>query len=232
MISSVLVAAGKSERFGGTVPKVFSRLCDKPLISYSLEAFQRAPLIKEIILVVSDDRINDRLVRHLKELFPRISSIVAGGSCREESVLRGLRACSDCAHWVLIHDGARPLVSQRLIARVARAAMKYGSGVPVLPVNESLRKMRGQFLCAELPRQGVCTVQTPQGFHLSLLKEKMEKYEKNLEDFTDESGIFLRAGISVRTVKGESSNIKVTTKADMDLCRALQSDFSSEEGLE
>ncbi len=207
MISAVVVAAGRGRRFGG--PKQWVPLGGKPLVWWALAAFQRHPEVDEIILVLSEEDL-----KRAQELnFPKLSAAVPGGRERWQSVLAGVRAAK--GRWVLIHDGARPLVSQKLISRVIEALEKHPSVIPALPLVDTVVKGDG----SPVPREELLRVQTPQGFWRAELLEALEGVSGG---FTDE-GTLMREikGVKPFFVRGEEENLKVTYPEDLERAEKL-----------
>ena len=207
MISAVIVAAGKGERFG--TPKQWVRLGGRPLLWWSARAFDRHPEVGEVVIVVRPG--DEERARALG--LSKLGAVVPGGERRSQSVLRGVRAAR--GEWVLVHDGARPLVSQALISRVIGALEKSPSVVPVLRLADTVVREDG----SPVPREGLRRVQTPQGFWRQAL---LEGFEKARGSYTDESTMLKEAlGLSPLFVEGEETNLKVTYPEDLELAERL-----------
>ncbi len=232
MISSVIVGAGKGTRFKGVIPKVFYKLNDKKIIEYSLEAFQKIDKINEIILVLPYEYINSGKCKKLKRNFSKLKCIIPGGKFREESVYNGLFNCSVQNKIVLIHDGARPLISRSLIEKVINNTKKYGACIPCYEIFGSIKTIRNNFLEKTLGNDKFFIAQTPQGFNKGLLLSLMDKIKHVFGEFQDESSILRHFGYSVRTIIGEPENIKITTKEDMKIAeKMLFASFNSKNRL-
>ncbi len=221
MTGCIIVAAGRGTRFKSRMPKTFFLLKDKPLLQYSLETFSKCEAIDEIVLVVQRRFLKNKYVLNWKKHFPKIKSFVAGGEFREESVLNGLKKCSNNCEVILIHDGARPFLTCNLIKRVEEAALKYGACIPVYPVNGSVKIVRNRKLAGTIYEKDVEIAQTPQGFRRDILEKIFKKYRKELNKFPDESSMCEKYGFPVHTIRGESTNIKITNRQDLKIALAL-----------
>ena len=202
MTSGVIVAAGRGERFGGRVPKVFLSIKGRMILEFSMEAFQKVSAIDEIILVVPRGYLVSSFLGEWKRRFPKLSRVVCGAGHREESVHNGIRQCASESRYVLVHDAARPLVSSRLVERVLAATVKHGACIPVWPVFGSLKRVNGRFAQESGVTGHLFVAQTPQGCRKDVLLDVMQKQRKSLKDFSDEASLLVSAGIPVRAVKG------------------------------
>ncbi len=214
--SVLIVAAGAGKRFGG--PKQFAYLRGQPVLEWTLERFQALGSIDDIVLVLPDEQD----MKHYRLRYPKIVDIVRGGEKRQDSVWQGFRLLKGQETGiVLVHDGARPLVSSELIGRVIAAARTLGAVVPVLPVEETVKEIRDGSVVRTLDRTFLARAQTPQGFQYALLKRALESARKDRFQGTDEASLAERAGIPVGAVEGEARNIKITTPVDIKIAEAL-----------
>lgn len=165
--------------------------------------------------------MTDMCVSKLKQFFPKIKAIVPGGRVRQESVLNGFLNCSKECDIILIHDGARPFVSVGLIKRVVRGVLKYGSCIPVYPANGSVKIVKNRKLMGTIFERNIGIAQTPQGFRRDILEKVFSAHREELENFPDESSMCEKSGYIVYTVAGEITNIKITTRDDLKIARAL-----------
>lgn len=215
-ITAIILAAGKGKRFEDPLPKQFHLLKGKPVFEWSLETFSTHDLIDSIILVID----NPEIWEGLKDKYKKIENIVKGGERRQDSVWNGLSVLKDnCI--VLIHDGVRPLVSKELVTRVIEGVEKYGSAIPVIEETDSLKIVEDGKVLNSLKREKVFRVQTPQGFRS---EDIIYSYKTGLEkgiSVNDDSELMERAGFPVATVKGEITNLKITTKLDLIIAEAI-----------
>ena len=214
-VVAVVPAAGHGSRLGGT-DKVLLPLGGRPLIAYCLEALQHSPLVDEIVLVLRDPEGGRRLVQ--AEGFSKVKNICSGGPRRQDSVREGLKLVGQC-DFVLIHDGARPFLTERLIREGIEAARETGGAVAAVPVTETI-KLAGEdgLVEATPPRASLFTAQTPQVFRPDVLRRA---HEKPSEDVTDDASMVERMGLRVRLYPGSYDNIKITTPEDLAVADAL-----------
>jgi 2-C-methyl-D-erythritol 4-phosphate cytidylyltransferase len=218
----VVVAAGKSERMGAGIDKAFLNLGSKPVLAFSLLAFEHCPEIEGVILVVRKDRLE--AARGLVQIFgcSKVQTIVAGGATRQESVAAGLAELPEGVSLVAVHDGARPCVQPELIADTLRSAKRYGSGVAATKVTDTLKEVQRGFVVAKtVDRSKLWAVQTPQSFKLSLLREAFAAVSSRKRQVTDEASAVELLGKPVHLVPASPSNLKITTTDDLVVAEAL-----------
>jgi 2-C-methyl-D-erythritol 4-phosphate cytidylyltransferase len=215
-VSAIILSAGKGKRFEDPLPKQFHLLKGKPIFEWSLETFSDHELVDSIVLVID----NPPQWKELKEKYSKIDKIVKGGERRQDSVKNGLKAIEEeCI--VLIHDAVRPLVSRELITRVIEGVKNYGSAIPVIEETDSLKLVEDDKVLSTIRREKVFRVQTPQGFHLKDILYSHKIGEERGIFVSDDSELMEKAGFEVRTVKGEETNLKITTKLDLILAEAI-----------
>jgi 2-C-methyl-D-erythritol 4-phosphate cytidylyltransferase/2-C-methyl-D-erythritol 2,4-cyclodiphosphate synthase len=215
----VVVAAGASRRMGGA-DKLTVPLAGRPLLAWTLEALAASPVVRQLVVVAAPERVAELQDRPWLAGLGARARVVAGGPRRQESVFAGV-AASD-AELVLVHDGARPLVTPGLVSRVAEAATLHGAAIPTLPVGETLKRLAGSRVEGTVPREGLATAQTPQGARRDLLERAFAAVDPaGSGEFTDEAALLEAAGVEVVSVEGESTNIKVTRPQDLELAEAL-----------
>ena len=207
----IIVAGGSGTRMGGDVPKQFMLLENKPVLMQTLSCFIRYDPTITVIVVLPETQISYWKELCEKYSFEHAQQIVKGGETRFMSVKNGLEAIDD-AVLVAIHDGVRPLVSQDTIDRCFCMAVKSGSAIPVLPVNETLRK--GTFENSHtVDRSGYYSVQTPQVFRTEII---MDAYAQEWNaSFTDDASVVENMGYRVMMVTGNQENLKITHPVDL-----------------
>jgi 2-C-methyl-D-erythritol 4-phosphate cytidylyltransferase len=219
--AAVVLAGGSGTRLGAEGNKVYLTLAGRPLLSWSLEAFAQAPGIGRLVLVT---RPADRpQARHAAESIARPVEIVDGGAARHDSEWAALRLLAPAIRAgevdvVAIHDGARPVVSRRLIEDALAAAREYGAAVPGVALSDvadrDLRPVGGTLV----------RVQTPQAFRADLLLEAYERADADGFTGTDTAACVERyAGIAVHCIPGDPRNVKVTYRPDLALAERLLS---------
>ncbi len=215
---AVIVAAGRGERMGG-MDKIFAPLAGKPVLAWTLAAFQNCALIDGIVLVVSRDNINKAKDLVGEYGCSKVTAIRPGGKERWQSVAAGLEMAAGC-RWVLVHDGARPLVTEKIIAAGLKAARETGAAVPVISVNDTIKSVdSGGFVEETPPREALRAVQTPQVFRFDIISAAYRNIGG--EEPTDDASLVERMGCRVITFPGSSDNIKITIPADLELAGIL-----------
>lgn len=214
---AILVAGGSGMRMQSLVPKQFLMLDERPVLFHTLEKFYNADLETELLVVLPKNHIAswEQLVQGYS--FSVRHRIIEGGETRFHSVKNGLDAIEGDGI-VAIHDGVRPMVSEKLINFLFDEADRVGNAVPCTPVNESMRTVSGSknFLT---DRNMYRLIQTPQVFRLNQLKRAFEQPYTMM--FTDEANVAESSGIEINLVAGEVHNIKITTREDLMMAEAL-----------
>lgn len=217
MFFAVIVAAGKGERMNVAVPKQYLPLFDKPIIAHTIEAFERSPLIQEIVVVIHPDHEDIFVKRVLKQFcFKKFRKYVFGGDTRQESVYRGLEVLRERKKdFVFIHDGVRPFVTESIIERCAERVQETEAVCCAIPCVDTVKFSEdGNTIEKTLDRKKIWRAQTPQVFRVSLILEAMEKAFQDGFYGTDDSSLVERLGKKVALVLGAENNIKITTPFD------------------
>lgn len=216
----IIVAGGKGQRMGSSVPKQFLLLCGKPVLMHTIEAFHSYSTSLEIILVLPEEQQT-----HWKELceeygFTTPHTVVSGGSTRFESSKNGISVIPDDADGVVgIHDGVRPLVSAAVIDRCYESARENYAAIPVMPLTDTLRFVGESGCGRNVLRSDYVIVQTPQVFDIALAKRAFSLPYK--ESFTDDASVVEDLGCQVSVVEGCRENIKLTTPFDMKVAETI-----------
>lgn len=209
----VIVGAGQGIRLGFSLPKAFILLNSKPLFEYSLKIFLDHPQINEVVLVVPQDKLSSFSIKNYK--------VVAGGESRQDSVSNGISALSLSCEMVLVHDAARPLITKDIVDRLLKALGEGKSCIAAWPISDTLKETKGDAIVQTVDRQNLWEAQTPQAFPIAVLKEALAKARKDNFVGTDEASLVERLGLPVEVVLGDSTNIKITTRQDLELAEAL-----------
>ncbi len=221
-VSAIIVAAGGSKRMGTTDSKQFIELLGRPVIEYTLRAFQRCGLIKEIIVVCREQdaqRIKDIAE---KNSLSKLSAVVSGGDSRARSVKNGIAAASPKAKYYAIHDGARPLITVEEIERVTEAAFETGAATLGTSVTDTIKIVDGYDVIENTPlRSQLRAVQTPQVFECELYTFAIDNAGNNLDGFTDDCSLIEKMGGEVKVVRGSNENIKLTTPIDIVIAEGI-----------
>ncbi|MBI4300143.1 MAG: 2-C-methyl-D-erythritol 4-phosphate cytidylyltransferase [Chloroflexi bacterium] len=217
-VSAIVVAAGSSQRMGG-IDKIFAPLAGRPLIAWSVEAFQHSPQVHQVVVVTQEAAIGR--VRGLVEEhgWNKVTDVCAGGRRRQESVANGLACLRDCA-WVAIHDGARPCVTQDIIERGLLEARETGAAIAAMPVADTIKVAGDDGCIRRTPRRArLWGAQTPQIFRYDIIMAAHSRRLRGLA--TDDAYLVERLGHRVKLYPGAPSNIKVTTPVDLAIAEAL-----------
>ena len=221
--TAIVLAAGKGSRMNSKIHKQFLELEGFPLVYYALRTFERSR-VGEIILVTGENELDYCRTQIVEKYqFQKVSRIVPGGSERYLSVYQGLCAVKD-TDFVLIHDGARPFVTEQIIERTIQAAIAYGSGIAAVPAKDTVKLVDEQQFSADTPpRDQVWMMQTPQAFRYPLIyRAYQELVSRNIQNVTDDAMVLETVlNQEVKIVEGSYSNIKVTTPEDMETARAF-----------
>lgn len=221
-IPVIIVAGGSSTRMGG-VDKIRAEILGMPVIARTLLAFEKSKLVSKIVVVTKEDNID--FVQKMCERYSinKLLCIAKGGKNRANSVLNGLNCLPKDTKNVLIHDGARPLVSGEVIERVVRANNKYRCVICSVPVTDTVKKINGEIIEETLDRTKLVSVQTPQRVECSAYLPIISA-ENEFELYTDDASFMEQKGYEVLNVLGDYMNIKITTKLDLIIAKSLLED--------
>ena len=218
--TAVIVAAGDSTRMGYKLSKQLIPLNGRAAIEYTLKAFQNCPMIDEIIVVARSKDIDD--IAHIAFSFKKVSSVTAGGATRVESVKKGVQAADKRATYYAIHDGARVLITPEQIEKALNAAFECGAAALGTPVTDTVKVVSENGEIISTPdRSSMWAVQTPQVFEKELYRRAMDNAVEKGLNVTDDCSMVEAIGATVRIVRGEYSNIKLTTPVDITVAEAL-----------
>ena len=222
--TAIVLAAGQGKRMHSKVQKQFLEIQGYPVLYYSLRCFQESPLIQDIILVTGEESISyckEEIVQ--KYGFTKVSAVIPGGKERYDSVYAGLCECRDC-EYVLIHDGARPFVTEEILKRGLQKVKETGACVIGMPSKDTVKPYEKEGYVKETPnRKCVWTIQTPQIFSYSLIREAHDSIrQKDMSKITDDAMVVEQeTGAKVALAEGSYQNIKITTPEDLDIAEAF-----------
>ncbi len=216
MISCIILAAGSGTRMGAKVNKVFLDLDGFPVLYHSIKAFEDNEHVGEIIVVLKKDEIETFNREFRKYGFKKITQVAEGGAERVDSTTNGIAKVNPNCRLVMIHDGARPSVSQNIINDAVRFGTMYGAAAPAIPVTDTIKKIDDKgFICEELNRNELVAIQTPQVFKYKNFVEAIASYRPGNGIITDDTSFALKHGDPVFIFRGEEKNIKITTPEDI-----------------
>ena len=222
--TAIVLAAGQGKRMHSKVQKQFLEIQGYPVLYYSLRCFQESPLIQDIILVTGEESISyckEEIVQ--KYGFTKVSAVIPGGKERYDSVYAGLCECRDC-EYVLIHDGARPFVTEEILKRGLQKVKETGACVIGMPSKDTVKLSDEEGYVKETPnRKCVWTIQTPQIFSYSLIREAHDSIrQKDMSKITDDAMVVEQeTGAKVALAEGSYQNIKITTPEDLDVAEVF-----------
>ncbi|MBR6802376.1 MAG: 2-C-methyl-D-erythritol 4-phosphate cytidylyltransferase [Kiritimatiellae bacterium] len=223
-VTAIVLASGKATRMGSGLDKCFLSLGAKPVVAWSLLAFEACKDVNSIILVVRKDQV--AAARGLQMMFgiKKLKAIVVGGRRRQDSVQAALKGIAPYeTQFIVVHDAARPCVTPALISETLKSARKFGSGVAAMPMVDTVKVAEKDLIVTSTPdRSTLWAVQTPQTFESKKLIEAYNTFgtDKTVT-YTDDASVMEAAGETVRLVKWTEPNIKITTPIDLTIAAAL-----------
>ena len=209
----VIAAGGSGTRFGTDIPKQFVEISGIPIIAHTLSPFQSCKEISEIVIVAHKDYLVfcSDIVKRFG--FDKVTSIIEGGSTRQSSVFKGIKALN--TDYVLIHDAARPVISSEKISICCTEVADCGACALGIPSVDTIKvSLDGEYISSTPDRSTLWQIQTPQCFETKIIKEA---YDKVGEDFTDDCAQVEKIGYKIHVTEGSYKNIKVTTPEDIEI---------------
>ena len=216
--SAVIVAAGSARRMQG-IDKIMAPLDGKPVLWYTVHAFQEHPDIKEILIVTRADLLAETGELCRASGFSKVTAVLVGGETRLDSVLAGVTNVSRKAKLIAVHDGARPLVSAEVISAAVKCAAKTGASAPAIPVKDTVKTAEKSVVTGTPDRSTLFAVQTPQIFDDDLLRAALENAQKKQLSVTDDCSAVEAMGMRVTLTEGEERNLKITTPMDLSVAK-------------
>lgn len=220
-VCAVIVAAGSSRRMGGE-NKLLLEIDGVPVLARTLSAFQKCAAIRDIVLVCREQDIMPYTELAKAFSIDKLCTVTRGGETRTESVLAGITAAPENAVLVAVHDGARPLVSEAVITEAVTTAAEYGAAAPVVPVKDSIKRIEDGNIAADVARNTLAAVQTPQVFRKDLLRRALTSAAERGYSFTDDCAAVESLGTIVKATHGSYQNIKITTPEDILVAEAVK----------
>ncbi len=221
-IAVIIAAAGSGKRMGSGINKQYLYIGDMPVIARTIKAFNENPMVDEILVVLRESETEYFKQEILNKYhFAKVKKVVIGGAQRQDSVFNAVKQLDSNVDYVLIHDGARPLIKQENINTLIEAVDLYGAAAIGVPVKDTIKIAEDSWLCSTPDRKTLFSVQTPQGFRKDLIRRAFEKAEEENFYGTDEASLLERLNQKVYIVMGDYSNIKITTIEDLAVAEAL-----------
>lgn len=223
-VTALIPAAGMGKRMAAGMNKQYLQLGDRPILAHTLAVFESAPFVDDIYLIIPEDEIaycRENVVERFG--FTKVRRIVAGGSERQHSVLNGLRAVEGVTadDPIIIHDGVRPFIPLSVIERSVETARSSDGALVAVPVKDTVKVVRDGVVIDTPPRETLWLAQTPQTFRYGIIREAYEQADADRWLGTDDASLVERLGKSVRIVKGDYGNFKITTPEDLVLAEAF-----------
>lgn len=209
---AIVVAAGTGRRIGGDVPKAFLPLGAEPILVHAVRAAFASSSVDSVVVAAPEGH-EDLARAMVEDVGPHV--VVTGGDSRHASVRAALAVVRPEALLVVVHDAARPFATPALFARVVAAAGEADGAVPVLPLTDTVKRVREGWVVSTEAREELAATQTPQAFRAAVLREAHERSLDEGREFTDDAAAVEWAGFRVRAVEGEAGNFKITTEADL-----------------
>ena len=201
----------------GGVDKIMTPLCGRPLVTHSLDVFERSPLVSTVVLVGPREGVDAHQGVVSARGYRKVE-VVPGGERRQDSVRCGLDALG-AVEWTIVHDGARPFLDAAMIETGLQAALETGAAVPAQPLSDTVKEVDGSGMVVRtLERGRLRAAQTPQVFRTALLRRAHEQVR---EDVTDDAAMVEMTGSPVRLFPGSPENLKVTTPLDLEIAEAI-----------
>ena len=222
MVTAIIVAAGKSERMGTGTDKAFLNLGPKPVLAWSLLAFERCSDVDQVVLVVRKDQI--MATKALVRMFgiSKIRAVVSGGAKRQDSVMNGLKEVDSDTRIVVIHDGARPCVKPETITETVKLARRTGAAVVGCHIWDTVKVVeKGTTVARTEDRTKLWSVQTPQAFSASIIRRAYANVAAKKLDVTDDASAVELLGEPVKIYETNMPNLKITTVEDLQLAAAV-----------
>jgi len=221
LVSVVVVAAGQGTRLGAEKPKAFIEIGGKPLLIFCLDVFDSHPAVLDITLICAAEMIGLAAEIIAKQEYGHKIKIVEGGGERFQSVQNGLAASSDQADWVMVHDAARPFVTNEVISSVLGSSLEFKAVVTATPEVDTVRRFEGDYSLGTVDRNSLARVGTPQLFHKETLRKAFSEVADQENAPTDEAYLMEQMGMIVGIAWGDPRNFKITTQGDLEMAKAL-----------
>lgn len=217
--AAVIAAGGSGTRFGAD--KLMQDLGGLPVLARTLLAFERSDLIGEIVLVTRRDALEEASALCADCGLKKLTRVVPGGDTRAASCYAGVLAVSEGTELIAIHDGARPLVTEKVISDAVWGAYRHGAAVPAVPVRDTVKRASGRFVADTPDRRSLFAVQTPQCFRREIVLAALADAVEHAPDVTDDCAAVERLGGGVYLTDGDEENIKITTPLDLALAALI-----------
>jgi 2-C-methyl-D-erythritol 4-phosphate cytidylyltransferase len=219
---ALIVAGGKGKRIGTPTNKQFLKIAGHPILCWTLWRFHQIKWINEIILVIppnKKDYVQEEIIKKYK--FELVSQLIPGGKERQESVYKGLQAINSNPEIVFIHDAVRPFVSPDSFERLYETVKNTGNAILGVPSRDTVKEIEESGIIKTRKRDKIWLVQTPQAFRYDIILDAHRQAALDGFEATDDSSLIERLKIPIHLVKGNTFNLKITTKNDLEISEHL-----------
>lgn len=217
--SVVVVAAGSSQRMGQD--KLYLDLEGMPVLARTLRVFDACECVNEVVLVAREDKVEQAAELCRAYGIKKVEKVIIGGATRTASVLAGVSSISRDAKLVLVHDGARPLVTEEIIRDAMHTAALYQCAAPAIPVTDTIKETDQDVVVRTPERSRLAAIQTPQAFVPEILKAALTAAIRDGKEYTDDCAAVEALGVKVHLSKGSPENIKITRPLDIELAGSI-----------
>lgn len=212
---AIILASGTGSRFGSDIPKQFLKINGKTILEYSIEAFENSKQIDNVVVVITSEYKTLAQDIITQKGYKKIAKILAGGKERKDSSFIGINSIEETEAKVLIHDCARPLVSQEIITNCINSLDNYDGVCTAIASSDTILETQNDIITNIPERSKLMRAQTPQAFKLSIIK-KAHELSKNEEGFTDDCGLVIKYNLCpIKIINGSEENIKITYPEDI-----------------
>ena len=217
--SVVVVAAGSSQRMGQD--KLYLDLEGMPVLARTLRVFDACECVNEVVLVAREDKVEQAAELCRTYGIKKVEKVIIGGATRTASVLAGVSSIARDAKLVLVHDGARPLVTEEIIRDAMHTAALYQCAAPAIPVTDTIKETDQDVVVRTPERSRLAAIQTPQAFVPEILKAALTAAIRDGKEYTDDCAAVEALGVKVHLSKGSPENIKITRPLDIELAGSI-----------
>ena len=219
--SAIIVAAGSGVRLGSNVPKAFVKIAGRTMLSYSLATVRQINSIDEVVIAVPEGFENAARAEVAAAGLSIPVKITVGGIERQDSVRIALELTSAESDLVIVHDAARPLATAEIFQACLDAASRAGAAIAAIPVSDTLKRVADNAIIATIARADLWQAQTPQAFRRAVLVAAHQRAAREKTAATDDADLVERTSARVEVVEASTSNIKITTPADLAIAEAI-----------
>lgn len=223
MAYGVIAGGGRSERIGGLVPKLEIEILGKPLVVHTMKAFQEASSIAEVVVTMPSGSLEKWSPGEFQRFgISKVKAVIAGGATRQESVLLGLEYLEAAPDEIIvIHDGARPLVTPGMIDSICNLDESSHGLIYAVPVTDTVKAIEAGYVRSTLNRESLVAVQTPQAFRFEVILSAHRGAAQEGFTGTDDASLVERTGGTIRVLEGDRNNIKVTYSDDISMVESI-----------